>query len=352
MKTRLLVIVGIAISAVLIYAYAIYDSSTGVFVDCAPHYEQVDGKCIMPTFKILLDDPIHPNDPLIVSVEKTGYRMCDEWSAGITDTANNSTVWEKDYRTLCVVESTLKQQKFIYEISNEINPILINDVGRYLFQIDIGGKMLEEEFRVLNTFGGISLDRTVYPDGQFCADEFDKMYHKASEIPCSCCNPPPGEPVCEPVPLEGHIRDMVTEEFKPCVGTVDRWAYLTENNDSAWYAFGTNYVKLKMTKTNHEENIPISITFSGYSQCLNDFHLIIKEHIMDGKVVFEENYDQVCDESKPNNEFKTYREINLEGIGKPISLQKGQYVIELYTETPQKHESNYVDKVYFSSHYQ
>lgn len=198
----------------------------------------------------------------------------------------------------------------------------------------------------------ISLDRTVYPDWQFCADEFDKMYLKAVAIPCSCCNPPPGEPICEPVPLEDHIRDMITEEFKPCISTIDRWAYLTENNDSVWYAFGTNYVKLKMEKTNHEESIPISITFSGYSQCLNDFHLIVKEHIGDRKIVFKEKYSQVCDDSKPNDEFKTYREISLDGVGKPIILPKGEYFVELYTDTPQTHGSNYVDKVYFSSHYQ
>lgn len=199
---------------------------------------------------------------------------------------------------------------------------------------------------------GISLDRTVYLDGQFCADEFDKMRHNASEISCSCCNAPPEEPVCEPKSLESHIRDMVTAEFKPCVSTVDSWAHLTENNDSALFTFGTNYVTLKMDKANLEEDISISITFSGYSQCLNDFHLIIKEHIGSRKVVFEESHSQVCDESKPNNEFKTYREINLDGIGKPITLDKEQYLVELYTDTPQKHGSNYVDKIYFSSHFE
>ena len=198
----------------------------------------------------------------------------------------------------------------------------------------------------------ISLDRTVYPDPQFCADEFDKMYLKAAAIPCGCCNPPPGEPVCEPVPIEGHIRDMIVEEFKPCISTIDRWTSLADNNGFVWYAFGTNYVKLKMEKTNHEEIIPIFITFSGYSQCLNDFHLIVKEHIGDRKVVFEEKYSQVCDDSKPNNEFKTYREISLDGVGKPIILSKGHYLVELYTDTPQMHGSNYVDKVYFSSHFQ
>ena len=89
------------------------------------------------------------------------------WSAKITNAANNSTVWEKDYHTSCVVRSPPEQQKFVYPVSNEINPILISDVGRYLFQIDIGGKILENEFLVLDTFGGVSIDRTVYPESYF-----------------------------------------------------------------------------------------------------------------------------------------------------------------------------------------
>lgn len=164
MKTRLLIILGISIaSAISLSYYAIYDASTFTFIECIPPYEQIDGRCIKPTFKILLDDPIYPNDPLVVSVEKTGYYMCDGWNASIIDTADNSTVWEKDYHTSCVVSDPPKQQKFLYPISNEINPIIIDNVGRYLFQIDIDGQFLEKEFLVLNTFGGISMDRTVYP---------------------------------------------------------------------------------------------------------------------------------------------------------------------------------------------
>lgn len=166
MKTRFLItfVVIVAIAIMSLSAFTIYDSSTTTFVECVPPYEQVDGRCIMPSFKILLDDPIHPNDPLIVSVEKTGYYMCDEWSAKIIDTSDNSTVWEKDHPTLCVTVSPPKQQKFLYPISNENNPIVIDNVGRYLFQIDIGGESLEEEFLVANTFEGIKEpDIPVYP---------------------------------------------------------------------------------------------------------------------------------------------------------------------------------------------
>ncbi|MEK0347324.1 MAG: hypothetical protein QQN44_03260 [Nitrosopumilus sp.] len=47
MKTRLLIIIGIIIViAVSLSSFAIYGSSTVVFIDCDPRYEQIDGKCV------------------------------------------------------------------------------------------------------------------------------------------------------------------------------------------------------------------------------------------------------------------------------------------------------------------
>ncbi len=325
MKIKLLIIIGIVIvSAMSLSYYTIYDSPRTVFLSCDPKYEQIDDKCIL----------LKPE------------QYCKDW---------------------CNVEdlSTLGCNKLALDYIFKATNIIDGKPGEsyYWNWIGMPDGLSEEEFEMCSDIlkekrtkyennSDISIDRIVYPDPRFCADEYDKMYLKASAIPCSCCNPSPGEPVCEPVPIEDHIRDMIIEEFKPCISTIDRWAYLADHNDSVWYAFGTNYVKLKMEKTNLEKSIPISITFSGYSQCLNDFHLIVKEHIGDRKIMFKEKYDQVCDYSKPNNEFKTYREISLNGVGKPIILAKGQYLIELYTDTPQIHGSNYVDKVYFSSYYQ
>ena len=48
MKTRLLIIIGISIvTAISLSYYAIYDSSTTVFISCDPRYEQIDDKCVL-----------------------------------------------------------------------------------------------------------------------------------------------------------------------------------------------------------------------------------------------------------------------------------------------------------------
>lgn len=46
MKTRNIIIAIVVAVAISLSFYAIYDSSTIVFVDCDPRYEQVDGKCV------------------------------------------------------------------------------------------------------------------------------------------------------------------------------------------------------------------------------------------------------------------------------------------------------------------
>ena len=114
-----------------------------------------------PKFEIVgIDYQVHPDIPLIVSVGKIGYDMCDSWDAKIIDVSDNSTVWERDYHTGCVVLDPPTPQKFEYKISNENNPIIVSEIGDYVFQITIGNTHLEKEFIVRNNFSGGSLDRT------------------------------------------------------------------------------------------------------------------------------------------------------------------------------------------------
>lgn len=118
----------------------------------------------LPKFEITgLNYANHPDEPLIISVEKIGYSMCDSWDAKIVDVSDNSVVWERDSSNSCVVLDPPKQQKFEYKISNENRPIVVSKVGNYVFQIAIGGTYLEQEFVVRNNFSGKSLDRLVYP---------------------------------------------------------------------------------------------------------------------------------------------------------------------------------------------
>lgn len=113
-------------------------------------YENWIWENIGPTFKIKgLASYIEVNEPIFVTVEKTGYDMCDSWDASIINQADNSTIWDKESHSLCVVGDNLTPKIFQYTISNEINPIVISNVGNYTFQIDIGHAFLEKDFSVM-----------------------------------------------------------------------------------------------------------------------------------------------------------------------------------------------------------
>lgn len=109
---------------------------------------------IGPTFKIKgLSSYIKVNEPIFITVEKIGYHMCNSWDARIIDLANNSTTWEKENHSLCVATDHPTQKRFQYTISNDINPIVISNVGNYTFQIEIGHAYLEKDFSVMEYEG-------------------------------------------------------------------------------------------------------------------------------------------------------------------------------------------------------
>ncbi|MCV0413226.1 BPTI/Kunitz-type proteinase inhibitor domain-containing protein [Nitrosarchaeum sp.] len=110
-----------------------------------------------------LDYRNNPNVPLLISVEKSGYDMCDSWTAKIIDVLHNSTVWEKDYSKGCVMVEPTILHKFEYEITNKNNPLIISEIGDYVFQIIIGDTYLEKDFIVRNNFSGGTLDKIIYP---------------------------------------------------------------------------------------------------------------------------------------------------------------------------------------------
>ncbi|MGY5149545.1 MAG: hypothetical protein ACW9W3_05730 [Candidatus Nitrosopumilus sp. bin_68KS] len=119
-------------------------------------YEEWAWENIAPTYKIRgLHSRMLIDEPIFVTVEKIGYHMCDSWNAKIIDLANNSTVWDKQSHSLCVVADNHTQKSFQYTISNEINPIVISILGNYTFQIDIGPVYLEKDFTVIEEFEDI-----------------------------------------------------------------------------------------------------------------------------------------------------------------------------------------------------
>jgi hypothetical protein len=113
-------------------------------------YENWIWEHIGPTFKIKgLTSYVEVNESILVTVEKTGYDMCDSWDASIINQADNSTTWEKKSSSGCVVTDSPTPKIFQYTISNEINPIVISNVGNYTFQIEIGHTFLEKYFSVI-----------------------------------------------------------------------------------------------------------------------------------------------------------------------------------------------------------
>jgi hypothetical protein len=114
---------------------------------------------IGPTFKIRgLHSRMLINEPIFITVEKIGYDMCDSWDAKIIDLTNNSTIWDKQFNSLCVTTDNQTPKKFNYTISNEINPIIISNLGDYTFQMDIGSVCLERKFEVIEHFEDIVID--------------------------------------------------------------------------------------------------------------------------------------------------------------------------------------------------
>lgn len=84
--------------------------------------------------------------------------MCDSWDAKIVSLEGNYTVWEKKYRSGCIVVEPPTQKRFQYAISGANNPIVISNTGNYTFQIDIGHVFLEKDFSVVENVGVVYHD--------------------------------------------------------------------------------------------------------------------------------------------------------------------------------------------------
>ena len=121
-------------------------------------YEDWIWEHIGPTFKIRgLHSRMLIHEPVFITIEKIGYHMCDSWDARIVDFKDNNTVWEKENHSGCVVAEPATPKRFQYTISNEVNPIVISNLGNYTFQIEIGHAFLEKDFAVIKEFEDIVL---------------------------------------------------------------------------------------------------------------------------------------------------------------------------------------------------
>ncbi len=111
-----------------------------------------------------IDNRLYPSTPLKISIKINDDSICDNSKdnvdARILDTATGYSIWEASSDIQCIA---IDSGGYYYLISTENDPVVIDDVGRYLFRITIGSHYLEKTFRISEHSSGVSLDRTVYP---------------------------------------------------------------------------------------------------------------------------------------------------------------------------------------------
>lgn len=201
------------------------------------------------------------------------------------------------------------------------------------------------------TVGG--LQDTTYPTNQECAVLFDRIHQEFKVKPCPCCNPPPGEPVCEPVGFDSVLTS--NQEFRDsgCEFTYKEWVHLTSDVETASWVMYPSYFNIDMLKTNLSKELPIAVTYRGYDECLS-FKVVIRHHEGTRPIVAERFYENICSV----NEQKEYRlplyRIQLTDHGEPILLSKGNYQLLLYNVMDEQvidEESEHAGQFFFSSHY-
>ena len=188
---------------------------------------------------------------------------------------------------------------------------------------------------------------------QECAELFDRVHQEFKDKPCACCNPPPGEPVCEPIGFDTVIAG--NEEFRDsgCEFTYKEWIHLTNDIETASWVMYPTYFNIDMLKTNLSKEIPIALEYRGYDECLS-FQVIIKQHEGNRPIVVQRLYENVCSENKQEEYRLPLYRVQLTDYGEPIVLPKGNYQMLLYNAMDEKvidEETEYAGQFYFSSHY-
>lgn len=111
-----------------------------------------------------IDNRLYPSTPLKISIKINDDSNCenskDSIDARILDASTGFSIWKASSEIQC---RAVESGGYYYLISTENDPVVIDDVGRYLFRITIGSHYLEKTFRVSENSSGVSLDRTVYP---------------------------------------------------------------------------------------------------------------------------------------------------------------------------------------------
>jgi len=198
---------------------------------------------------------------------------------------------------------------------------------------------------------------------EHCAFQFDELVNEIQSRPPPACALPSSSIQCEPVGTDGLIRNDQEFMNSSCPETFKRWAYLSEHNDIAWFAFGPNYYQIKMDKVNTEEFISIKVQKYDFTTC-DDFSLYILTHDEKRELVYSQDFVFACNEEGWGEKQSITLDLSEQAT---IQLPKGEYYAFLYRDKlPESyfvHESKYegdfnsrieyeeLTKFYFSSHY-
>jgi len=194
---------------------------------------------------------------------------------------------------------------------------------------------------------------TINPTPQECADLFDKIHQEFKDTPCACCNPAPGEPVCEPIGFDDILAHNKEFRDSGCEFIYRDWIHLTNDIKTASWWMYPSYFNIDMLKTNLSKEIPIEVSYRGYDNCIS-LKVVIYNHGEHRPIVSERDYENIC----PINENGKYElpiyTVQLTDYGEPIILPKGDYQLILYNLVDDQiidEESESVGQFFFSSYY-
>ncbi|MCH7561913.1 MAG: hypothetical protein IIC67_11240 [Thaumarchaeota archaeon] len=173
MKTRLLIIIGISVVITISsLSYAIYESSTTVFISCDPRYEQIDDKCVLK----ISETDYEELECLRLYKDIREISRTDGFALAERETINlhKSLVFEyvekdcPDFPDLEFIYNNYKQN--ISEPEPERNSAWITDVEDELYNIGCDKPILEHLLKYSNLLdeefnGKYAIEDIGLPDG-------------------------------------------------------------------------------------------------------------------------------------------------------------------------------------------
>lgn len=94
-------------------------------------YNDVAWGSLGPMYEVEVQQYNNPGEPIEITLNKWGYKLCDNYRAEIINRADKSIVWERESSNSCVVLEPSKWQKFSYRVTVPSQPLIIDETGEY-----------------------------------------------------------------------------------------------------------------------------------------------------------------------------------------------------------------------------